>query len=58
MRRRPADTGDVQETVELKSDFKRAFGEEKTVLVGLAISSDRDDTGASVRAQLDGLRLE
>ena len=56
--RRPAGTGEFRESVDLKADFERAFGEEKTVLVGLAISSDSDDTGSSVRAQLGGLRLE
>ncbi|PRY23121.1 Protein of unknown function (DUF3047) [Aliiruegeria haliotis] len=56
--RRPAGTGSYQESVDLNADFQRAFGEPKTVLVGLAVSSDSDDTGTSVQARLGGLRLE
>lgn len=56
--RRPAGTGNHRESVNLEEDFMRAFGTPKTVLVGLAISSDSDDTGAVIRARLSGLNLK
>ncbi|SDL45280.1 DUF3047 domain-containing protein [Aliiruegeria lutimaris] len=56
--RRPAGTGSHSETVDLEADFQRAFGGEKSVLVGMAVSSDSDDTRSSVRARLGGIRLE
>lgn len=55
---RPAGTGNHSETIDLETDFRRAFGEEKSILVGMAISSDSDDTGSSVRARLGEIRLE
>jgi hypothetical protein len=56
--RRPAGTGSFREAVDLQADFARAFGSPKTTLVGLAVSSDSDDTGSSVRANLGGLALQ
>ncbi len=56
--RRPAGTGSFQESVNLEADFQRAFGSPKTVLVGLAVSSDSDDTDSSIRARLGDLRLD
>ncbi|MDV7145773.1 DUF3047 domain-containing protein [Tropicimonas sp. TH_r6] len=56
--RRPAGTGSFQESVDLEADFQRAFGSQKTVLVGLAVSSDSDDTASSIRATLGGLKLD
>lgn len=55
--RRPAGTGSFRESVDLEADFRRAFGTQKTVLVGVAISADSDDTGSSIRARLGGLGL-
>lgn len=55
---RPAGTGAFRESVDLETDYARAFGGASTVLVGLAVSSDSDDTESSVRAMLSGLRLE
>lgn len=56
--RRPAGTGIFSEAVDLEADFARAFGGRKPVLVGLAVSSDSDDTAGSVRARLGSLRLD
>jgi len=56
--RRPAGTGTFRESVDLEADFSRAFGSSKTVLVGLAVSSDSDDTGSSIRARLGRISLE
>ncbi|MEY8117870.1 DUF3047 domain-containing protein [Falsihalocynthiibacter sp. BN13B15] len=55
---RSAGTGEFGESVDLAADYKRAFGEPKTVLVGLAVSSDSDDTKTMVRARLQDLRIE
>ncbi len=55
---RPASAGTFRETVDLAADYTRAFGAPKTVLVGLAVSSDSDDTGASIRARVSDLRLD
>jgi hypothetical protein len=54
---RPAGTGSHSETVDLRADFTRAFGAEPGVLFGMAVSADSDDTGAPIRARLQGLRL-
>jgi hypothetical protein len=56
--RRPAGIGVFRESVDLATDYSRAFGAQKTVLVGLALSSDSDDTETMVRARLQGLRLD
>ncbi|NDR58809.1 DUF3047 domain-containing protein [Aliiruegeria sabulilitoris] len=56
--RRSAGTGNYRESVDLEEDFVRAFGSKKTVLVGLAVSSDSDDTGSTVRARLGRINLE
>ncbi len=56
--RRPAGVGAFSETVDLAADYSRAFGAQKTVLVGLAVSADSDDTGTSIRAQLRDLGLD
>ncbi len=55
---RPAGIGKYSEVVDLAADYLRAFGEQKTQLVGLAISSDSDDTNSSIRARLESLELE
>lgn len=54
----PAGTGAFRESVDLEADYARAFGDARTVLVGLAVSADSDDTETSVEAMLRGLRLE
>jgi len=54
---RPAGTGSHTERVDLAADFARAFGGEVTELVGMALSSDSDDTDGVVRAQLSDLVL-
>jgi hypothetical protein len=54
---RDAGTGAFSETVDLASDYRRAFGHEAGALVGLAVSSDGDDTGSVVRATLSDLEL-
>lgn len=48
--RRPAGIGVFRESVDLATDYSRAFGAQKTVLVDLALSSDSDDTETMVRA--------
>jgi hypothetical protein len=54
---RPAGTGSFTERVDLAADYTRAFGGEVTELVGMALSSDSDDTEGVVRAQLSDLVL-
>ena len=58
--RRPASTANnwVRETADLRADFRRAFGREPGPLIGVAISSDSDDTGARVRAGVSDLTLQ
>ncbi len=46
------------ETADLAADFRRAFGREPGPLVGLAISSDSDDTGSRTIAAIEGLALQ
>ena len=46
------------EKADLAADFRRAFGREPGPLVGIAVSSDTDDTGSAVSAAIDGLMLE
>jgi hypothetical protein len=47
----------LPETADLAADFRRAFGTEPGPLVGVAVSSDSDDTGGRTLASIDGLRL-
>jgi hypothetical protein len=54
---RPAGTGGHSERVDLAADYRRAFGAEAPAVVGLALSSDSDDTGGTVRAALADLSL-
>lgn len=59
--RRPAGEGDgkwLPEQADLAADFRRAFGRDPGPLVGLAISSDSDDTGGLNVAAIEGLHLE
>lgn len=55
---RPAEPGAHDETVDLDAFHRRAFDGPAGVLVGVAISSDSDDTGVTVRAELGDLRLQ
>jgi hypothetical protein len=54
---RGAGTGSASEKVNLAQDYKRAFGNTDTALVGLALSGDSDDTDSRIRARVSGLRL-
>ena len=45
-------------TVDLAADHRRAFDEDPGVPVGLAVSADGDDTGATIEAMIEDLRLE
>lgn len=55
--KRGAGTGSFSETVDLAADYRRAFGEAPGVLVGLAVSSDSDDTGIVSRSSLSAITL-
>ncbi len=46
------------ERADLIADFRRAFGREPGPLVGIAVSSDNDDTGTSTKAAIEGLNVE
>ena len=56
--RQAAGTGSAEETVDLAQDHRRAFGEEPQNLVGIAVSSDSDDTGSQVFARISRLEIE
>jgi hypothetical protein len=45
------------EAVDLREDFRRAFGEAPGALIGVAVSADSDDTGTVADATISGLRL-
>lgn len=55
---RGSETGTFNESVDLKDDFRRAFGEEPGVLVGLAVTADSDDTDGLIEAQIGGIDLK
>ena len=48
----------VQESVDLKADYVRGFGQAPGLLLAVAVSSDSDDTRGRNRAQLRGLRID
>ena len=54
---RQAGTGSHSESVDLASDFQRAFGSAPGALVGLAVSADSDDTDSVIQAAVSGLTL-
>lgn len=56
--KRSAGTGKYSESVDLERDFKRAFKQEKGVLVGLGITADSDDTDGKISATVSGLVVE
>lgn len=55
---RSAGTGAASEQVNLARDHQRAFGAAPQNLVGIAVSSDSDDTNGKVVAQISRLRVE
>lgn len=58
---RPADAPKkvwLEEKVDLSSDYRRAFGQPMPTLVGIAISSDSDDTKARNRAGVQDLNID
>lgn len=55
--KRSAGTGSFSESVNLTEDYRRAFGGEPGVLVGLAVSSDSDDTGVVSQSSLGAIKL-
>ena len=55
--KRGAVTGAFSENVDLAADYRRAFGEEHGVLVGLAVSSDSDDSGIVSQSSLSAIGL-
>ena len=54
---RPAGTGQHGETVDLRADLKRVHGQTDLALIGVAISSDSDDTKTQIRARMSNLRF-
>ena len=54
---RSAGTGSHSESVNLASDYSRAFGGAPGALVGIAVSADSDDTGSSIRASVSNLAV-
>ncbi len=55
---RAAGKGRFSESVDLERDFKRAFRQEKGVLVGLGITADSDDTDGKIMATISNLVVE
>lgn len=55
---REAGAGSEQVSVDLAADYARAFGEPPEALVGIAISSDSDDTASSARVEISGMMLK
>lgn len=53
VQRRPA-TGEFRESVDLSRDFPRVFGVEMRNLVALAVSSNSENSGTRVQAQVSG----
>jgi hypothetical protein len=48
----------LQESVDLKADYVRGFGQAPGLLLAVVVSSDSDDTRGRNRAQLRGLRID
>jgi hypothetical protein len=58
LRRADAPTGQwFSESVDLGKDYARVFGKPAPLLIGVALSSDSDDTGTSNRVEIGGLSL-
>lgn len=47
----------LDEQVDLEADFQRAFGRAPPSLLGIAISSDSDDTGGTNKVRVRGIRI-
>jgi len=47
--------GGFNEKVDLRADYKRAFGSGNVVLVGVAVSADSDDTDSKIVASVSNL---
>lgn len=54
---RQAGTGNFSESVNLKSDYAKAFGGGYGKLVGLAVSADSDDTNSTIKARVSGFQI-
>ncbi len=54
---RDAGTGKFSEKVDLAKDFKRAFGQNIGVLVGIGVSADSDDTDGKIAASISNLTI-
>jgi hypothetical protein len=54
---RPASTGQHNETIDLRSDLDRVYGNRDLRLIGLAVSADSDDTETRIEAGISNLRL-
>lgn len=54
---RPAGTGQHNETIDLRSDLDRIYGNRDLRLIGLAVSADSDDTETRIEAGISNLRL-
>jgi len=52
---RSSGTGGFNEKVDLRADYKRAFGSGNVVLVGVAVSADSDDTDSKIVASVSNL---
>jgi hypothetical protein len=48
----------LSESVDLTQDYRRAYGREPPLLIGVAVSSDSDDTGGRNRALLADLAVK
>ncbi|MCK0171971.1 DUF3047 domain-containing protein [Aliiroseovarius sp. S1123] len=55
---RPSGIGSHAETVDLATDYRRAFGDAPEALVALALSADSDDTDVVMQGQVSNLRLQ
>jgi hypothetical protein len=55
---RPVGTGRFNENMPLKQDLQKAFGVGEFVLVGVAVSSDSDDTDTGVIGYIESLSLQ
>ncbi|MHA1524485.1 MAG: DUF3047 domain-containing protein [Alphaproteobacteria bacterium] len=56
--KRQATIGAFEESVDLAADYRRVFHSAPTALVGVALTSDSDDTDTLVVARVANLRLE
>ena len=58
LRRADAPTGQwFSESVDIQKDYESVFGAPAPALIGVALSSDSDDTGTTNRVEIGGLVL-